>query len=222
MLFRSKPKFAAFLRLDLIDRFPHQADLLSEAGIVGAFFGIETLNLKSGRVIGKGLHPDRVKKRLSWVKDKWKNKTNISAGLIIGLPYDDDAYFKELENYVKSPDYPIDNTSFNPLWIRDPKNNTRYMSEFSINSEVYGYKFDERGQWYNENGMTRAIAEKVSEHLSKIVPNKSENFQVITLLGLGIKLDDILKLSYNQLYHKYDLSSLNQKRINEYKSLLGI
>lgn len=217
-----KPKFAAFLRLDLIDRFPHQADLLSEAGIVGAFFGIETLNLKSGRVIGKGLHPDRVKKRLSWVKDKWKNKTNISAGLIIGLPYDDDAYFKELENYVKSPDYPIDNTSFNPLWIRDPKNNTRYMSEFSINSEVYGYKFDERGQWYNENGMTRAIAEKVSEHLSKIVPNKSENFQVITLLGLGIKLDDILKLSYNQLYHKYDLSSLNQKRINEYKSLLGI
>jgi len=35
-----KPKFAAFLRLDLIDRFPHQADLLAEAGLVGAFFGI--------------------------------------------------------------------------------------------------------------------------------------------------------------------------------------
>jgi len=45
----------------------------------------ETFNLKSGRVIGKGLHPDRVKKRLSWVKDKWKDKANIGTGLIIGF-----------------------------------------------------------------------------------------------------------------------------------------
>lgn len=217
-----KPKFAAFLRLDLIDRFPHQADLLAEAGLVGAFFGIETFNLKSGRVIGKGLHPDRVKKRLSWVKDKWKDKANIGAGLIIGLPYDDDAYFKELEDYVRSPDYPIDSTSFNPLWIKEPKGSKRYMSEFSINSEVYGYKFDENGQWYNDNGMTRASAEKVADYLSSITPHKPADFQVISLLGLGIKLDDILKLPYNQLYEKYNFADLNQKKLVSYKSLLGI
>ena len=217
-----KPKFSAFLRLDLIDRFPHQAELLSEAGLVGAFFGVETFNLKSGRCIGKGLHPNKVKRRLSWVKDKWKDKTNIGVGLIIGLPYDDDAYFKELEDYVRSPDYPIDSTSFNPLWIKDPKDGKTYMSEFSLNSEIYGYKFDENGQWYNENGMTRAKAEKVAEYLSTIATNKPADFQVITLLGLGIKLDDILKMPYNQLYQKYDLASLNQKRINAYKSLLGV
>jgi radical SAM superfamily enzyme YgiQ (UPF0313 family) len=217
-----KPKFSAFLRLDLIDRFPHQADLLLDAGIVGSFFGIETFNLKNARVIGKGLHPDRIKKRLSWVRDKWKGKANIGVGLILGLPYDDEVYYKELEEYIRSPDYPIDQTSFNPLYIKNPNDGTRYMSEFSINSEVYGYKFDEDGNWYNENGMTRAQAEKVAQYFSSIVPQKPADFQVITLLGLGIKLDDILKMTYNQLYAKYDLVALNNKRLTAYKNMIGV
>jgi hypothetical protein len=146
-----KPKFSAFLRLDLLDRFPHQADLLLEAGLVGNFFGIESLNWKSAKAIGKGLHPDKIKKRLQWVRDKWKGKVNIGAGFIIGLPYDTQEYFKVLHDYVFSKDYPVQHTVFNPLHIFDKSKGVNlYGSEFSMNSEIYGYKFDQNGLWYHE------------------------------------------------------------------------
>ena len=219
-----KPKFASFLRIDLIDRYPHQADLLLEAGLVGAFFGVESFNLKSARSIGKGLHPEKVKNRLSWIKEKWSGKANIGVGLIIGLPYDDDNYFRELEEYVTSKDYPIDQTSFNPLWIADPKRGTNvYSSEFSLNPEIYGYSFDENGHWIHDSGLTFEHAKMISYHFSTLVSDKVKpaDFQVISNLALGIKLEDIVSLDYASLYSTYDIPKMNKEKIDTYKMMIG-
>jgi radical SAM superfamily enzyme YgiQ (UPF0313 family) len=219
-----KPKFATFLRIDLMDRFPHQADLLLEAGLVGAFFGVESFNHQSARAIGKGLHPDKVKKRLAWVKDKWNNKVSIGAGLIIGLPYDDDKYFQELYEYVTSKDYPIDHTSFSPLYIHDPKKGLNsYSSEFSLKPEIYGYSFDDQGNWYHENGLTYNIASNIAMQFRNIKndTDKAGDFQVIPHLALGIPLNDILTMSYNDLYAKHDMAKLNKQKIDSYKNLIG-
>ena len=221
-----KPKFAAFLRIDLLDKFPHQADLLAEAGLIGAFFGVESFNHKSARVIGKGLHPDKVKKRLSWLKDKWKGTTNISAGLILGLPYDDDAYFNELYDYITSDDYPIDQTSFSPLWIKDPKQGVDpYSSEFTLKPEIYGYSFDEEGRWMHENGMTADIAGNVARKLAEAnhanTKVKAGDFSMITYLALGIPLSDILNLSQYGLHIKYNIPELNKPILDTYKKMIG-
>lgn len=219
-----KPKFAAFLRIDLMDKFTHQADLLLEAGLVGAFFGVESFNLKSARVIGKGLHPDKVKKRLSWVKDKWKDRVNIGAGLIIGLPYDTIEYLHELYEYVTSPDYPIDSTSFNPLWIKDPKKGLdSYSSEFSLKPEIYGYSFDKNGNWYHDNGFTQEIAINAANYFTTLEQSKRKpaDFQVISHLSVGIPLKDILGMSYYELYKKHDMPTLNREKINMYKKMIG-
>lgn len=219
-----KPKFAAFLRADLMDRFPHQADLLLDAGIVGAFFGVESFNHQSARVIGKGLHPDKIKKRLSWIRDKWKNNVNIGAGLIIGLPYDNNQYFKELYDYVTSPDYPVDHTSFNPLFILDPKRGTNpYSSEFTMNPEIYGYSFDERGNWYHDNGLTYDIACDIATQFRSLKHehDKPGDFQVIAHMALDIPLYDILNMKYNELYAKHNIPNLNKIKIDQYKKLVG-
>ncbi len=219
-----KPKFACFLRADLMDRYPHQTDLLLDAGIVGAFFGVESFNHKSARSIGKGLHPDKIKKRLSIIKGRWNGKVSIGAGLIIGLPYDDNNYFKELYEYVTSSDYPIDHTSFSPLFILDPKKGVNpYSSEFTLNPEIYGYSFDDNGNWYHENGLTWEIASNIALQFRSLKENvdKPGDFQVIPHLALEIPLNDVLTMSYNDLYRKYDLPSLNKSKIDQYKKLIG-
>jgi hypothetical protein len=212
------------LRIDLLDKFPHQADLLAEAGLVGGFFGVESFNLKSARVIGKGLHPDKVKKRLRWLKDKWNGKVNISAGLMFGLPYDDDNYFEELHNYITSEEYPIDNTSFNPLWIQDPKMGINsYSSEFTLKPEIYGYSFDKNGRWLHENGMTADIAGNIAMKFREINNSKAKvaDFQMISYLAIGIPLSDILNMTYFDLHAKYDIPKLNYPKLDTYKKMIG-
>lgn len=221
-----KPKFSAFLRLDLLDRFPHQADLLLEAGLVGNFFGIESLNLKSARAIGKGLHPDKVKSRLNWVREKWKDKVNIGAGFIIGLPYDDEKYFQELYDYVTSDDYPVQHTVFNALHIFDKSRGVNlYGSEFSMNSEIYGYKFDDNGLWYHEQqNINFNQCRDIANHFNNVANQKNmvSEFQIMTYLNIGVELQDILKYNQLELDKRYNIPQMNELRLNEYKKMIGI
>lgn len=219
-----KPKFSAFLRLDLIDRFPHQADLLLEAGMVGNFFGIESFNHKSARAIGKGLHPDRVKSRLQWVRDKWRGKVATGVGLIFGLPYDDEKYFQELWDYIHSPDYDVQQTSFNPLHITNKKNGVNlYGSEFAMNPEIYGYSFNDNGWVHEEQGLDFQMCSNIAQHFGRSVAHKSKipDFQVITYLNMGIPIEDIMNLTENQVMNKYNFKKLNQDKLTMYKQIIG-
>jgi len=219
-----KPKFSAFLRLDLMDRYPHQADLLLEAGLVGNFFGVETFNHKSGKAIGKGLHPDKLRSRLHWVRDKWAGKVNTGIGLILGLPYDDEKYFQELWDYVRSDEYPVQYTSFNPLFIIDKsKNINMFGSEFSINSEIYGYKFNDAGWYHEEQKLDFNYCRNLAAEMSKSIEYKSQpaDFQVVTYMSLGIELKDILKHTISELEFLYNIPKMNEQRINMYKQMIG-
>jgi hypothetical protein len=219
-----KPKFTCFLRLDLIDRFPHQADLLLEAGLVGNFFGIESFNHKSARAIGKGLHPDRVKERLKWVRNKWQGKVNTGVGLIIGLPYDDDKYFQELWDYIHSDEYPVQHTSFNALHITDKSKGVNlYGSEFAMNPEIYGYKFNERGWYHEEQGLDFLTCKNIASHFSSSMMEKSlvPDFQMSTYLAMGIPLQDLVKYPENQIQKMYDIPKLNAQKLMQYKTMIG-
>lgn len=219
-----KPKFAAFLRLDLIDRFPHQADLLLEAGLVGNFFGIESFNHKSARAIGKGLHPDRIKERLKWVRQKWEGKVNTGVGLIFGLPYDDEKYFQELWDYVHSDQYPVQHTSFNALHITNKSKGVNlYGSEFAMNPEIYGYSFDEQGWVHEEQGLNFRMCAGIAEMFSRSMGYKTlvPDFQVITYLAMGVPLEHITKYPETQLQQMYDIPKLNAEKLLQYKTMVG-
>lgn len=219
-----KPKFSCFLRLDLIDRFPHQADLLLESGMIGNFFGIESLNLKSARAIGKGLHPDRVKERLKWVRDKWKGKVNTGVAFIFGLPYDDDKYFQELWDYVHSSEYDVQYTSFNPLHITNKaKGVNLYGSEFAMNPEIYGYSFNDSGWVHKEQGLDFNTCIKIANSFDRSMFHKSyvADFQMITYMNTGIALQDLLKYNQIELAKLYDIPKLNSEKILQYKTMIG-
>lgn len=221
-----KPKFSAFLRLDLINKFPHQADLLLDAGLVGNFFGVESFNWRSAKAIGKGMHPDKVKQRLNWVADKWKGKVNIAVGLIVGLPYDDYDYFDSLYEYINSKDYPAQHTVINPLYIFDQSRGVNlYGSEFSMNPEIYGYKFDAAGLWYHpEQKIDFETCKNIAIDLTNSQKNKEKiaEFRMIQYLGMGVSLEDLLTKSEQEIHQMYDMKKMNEEKIDEYKKLIGV
>jgi radical SAM superfamily enzyme YgiQ (UPF0313 family) len=228
-----KPKFVSYLRLDLINKFPHQADLLTEMGLVGTYFGIESLQAASGRSIGKGLAPNKVKDRLYWLADRWKGQANMAAGFILGLPYDTEAYFKELIAWCNEADNPLQMKDFYPLYLfyRKPEDRDQlgpYTSEFSLNPEIYGYNFPRTGNhnyWeLPTQGLTfDSCAWTAMNYKGQMRhKNKFAEFQMISAMNAGVELDDLLNLTQVQIFRKYNIDNLNQNKIQQYKKLLNI
>ena len=230
-LFTSLPfkiQFSCYLRIDLLNKYPHQAQLLKEMGLVGTFFGIETFNQRSGVAIGKGLAPNRVKDRLYWLREQWRGHVNMEAGMILGLPYDTPEYFYDLLQWSTAPDMPLQSISFNPLsmyhYHRRKPEWDKYSSEFSLNPEVYGYEFNEAtathwrlpSQNLDYKGVER-LAKQYNEIRNSM--NFISGFNVPTMLNIGVSKEDLLSMTQQEIFKKYQTNNLDQM-INSYKQLL--
>jgi radical SAM superfamily enzyme YgiQ (UPF0313 family) len=226
-LFTSLPfklSFSCYLRLDLINKYPDQADLLQEAGLVGNFFGIETLNKQSATAIGKGLSPTKVKDRLNWLGERWKGKVNMGAGLIFGLPYDTIEYFNEVEEWILDKDNPLSCIEVYPLMLFKTRNRN-YGSEFSLNPEIYGYEVHDNNFWtLKQQGLDYRIvtmyADKVMSKRNYM--NKVSEFQIMTQQNIGIPISEIMETRYVDLQTKFDVASKNTNMLNRYKNMIGV
>ena len=224
-----KPKFSCYLRLDLINKYTHQADLLSEMGLIGTYFGLETLQADSGKSIGKGLHPTKVKDRLYWLSERWKNKVNIESGFILGLPYDTLSYFNELITWCLEDTNPIQSIHFYPLMLFHYKEKQLepYSSEFSLNPEIYGYEFNsgDSSHWTlpTQKLTYKSCLDIANRLLDLRSPmNKIGGFHMITSMNTGIPLDDLYLHTQQEIEEKYNIPMMNMNKINEYKQLIGL
>jgi hypothetical protein len=198
-------------------------------GLIGNFFGLETLQPESAKAIGKGLHPNKVKDRLYWLREKWQDKVNIEAGFILGLPYDTLAYFNDLLAWTLEEDNPLHSIHFYPLMLFHYKEKELrpYSSEFSINPEIYGYEFNEVNSAFwslaNQKLNYRLCQEISNKFLDLRSPmNKIAGFHMITTLNAGVSLEDIYSLTNDQINQKYDIPTMNLNKINQYKSMVGV
>jgi len=226
-----KPIFSAYLRIDLINKYPHQADILTDMGLVGTFFGLETMQANSAIAIGKGLAPNKVKDRLYWLADRWKRKANISAGFILGLPYDDIFYFDDLISWCLESDNPIQQIEFYPLYLFNhtvPGDRKPYLSEFSLHPEIYGYKFpgtENYSYWkLPEQNLNYEICKEISHSYNQLIRsrNKYASFAMMLFLNVGVTLDDLYDLTVDQIAQKYNIAALNDVKLKEYKKMLGV
>ena len=133
-------EFSAYARFDLMLSKPETIPMLMESGMRSVFFGIETFNHDSGKAIGKGMDPEKIKQGLVDLKKQYPELL-ISTGFIAGLPYDTEESLKETVNWLENS--PVDSYSFQVLSLG--KN-----SEFGMNKEKYGYKLDNNGKWYTD------------------------------------------------------------------------
>jgi hypothetical protein len=135
------PWFMAFMRADLlIHQKPYWNDIKA-MGLGGHFYGVETFNKEAGKIIGKGMDPDKLKEGLLEFRN-FLEPEGIYRGcisLICGLPRETP------ETYLDSVDWLVKNWQGQAVtsWyldlpdINDPYSN---LSEFSINLTKYGLR----------------------------------------------------------------------------------
>jgi radical SAM superfamily enzyme YgiQ (UPF0313 family) len=132
-----------YIRLDLVRRYPDMIEKLKRIGLVGGFVGIETINDKSGRAVGKGLGRQRIEEALQQCKDVWQGEVYIQAGFILGLPHDTVETGPELYEWGKAA---IDNSLIHKLNIQPLKINPNLgKSDINEHPETYGYQIELEG-----------------------------------------------------------------------------
>ena len=227
-----KITWTCYLRMDILMRFPEQADYLRESGLRSAVFGIETINVKSAKAIGKGVPP---MDQMDFIRDlrntKWKNVLT-SSGFIIGLPYDNTDTAKELDEFLDSTNNPLDHWSINPLHINPPHlrfdPDLKMTSEFELNFEKYGYYFPNGStgayshHWYNDKTglnfklcarQARGIQDKVHYH-----PRwKNAGFGINEEVSCGLDIDQLISPNNQDAY-----KNLERKSLIELKHLKAI
>ena len=213
-----KINFTAYLRMDLLSAHREQIPLLQEMGLASPFFGIETLNKRSGSAIGKGMNTEKAKEFLLELEgDLWKKKIPIICSFIVGLPYETPESIENTFNWIK--DTPL-NSVFFPLIINDKK---YFKSEFTTKYKDFGYTLDrDSGYWENEHFNYHSageLAERFNSELSKR-DNYPTAWFMMALLNHGYTLDELLttpikKLSFNKIIRS------KHRNINEYKKRLN-
>ena len=176
--------FAAYIRLDLLHRYPEQIEILKDIGIKSAYFGIETLYDPAAKIIGKTLGLERTLSTLTLARKIWGPDVFMHASFISGLPYESE---KTIENWanilVKSP---LTNLHMGALELYKAV----YTSEFALNSEKYGYTIlNKYGDWKSTHPIdSRDKANKIAKYYMKTWAEKGKPY----LLKYGWKWKDIM------------------------------
>ena len=137
-----KATFESYVRIDLLHTWPEQLPMMAEAGIINHVYGVETLNHETAKIIGKGLHPDKIKETLLTVSEYIRHHAgfyNGSIGMIVGLPREDLASIERshhwlMENWI-ARGYHV---NWFPLQI--VPNGVSRLSAFGLDMERYGYR----------------------------------------------------------------------------------
>ncbi|GAJ09184.1 unnamed protein product, partial [marine sediment metagenome] len=79
-------EWSGYGRVDVINKYPEQREMLLESGLRAILVGIETFHPVTAKGVGKGLHPDKVKETLYYLRETWRGKVIITGSFIVGLP----------------------------------------------------------------------------------------------------------------------------------------
>lgn len=143
-----KIEYIGYVRMDLLDIWPEQQEILPESGLVSCHFGIESFSPVSCKQIGKGWGATKNKPFLSYIIDKWKKDVLMRCTMIAGLGNETKNDWQSSYDWLAESG--IHDWKFNPLEII--RNNPG--SIFDAEAEQYGYKFrqDQHGNevWYND------------------------------------------------------------------------
>ena len=135
--------FSAFVRADLMATHPESIEHMARMRLGGHFYGIETFNHASGKVIGKGMHPDRIKQTLLDVRAGFRDSFyRGTVAMVVGLP------FETRDSIESSKQWLLENWSDQaiqvwPLEIEDydaVKNSNTNISKMSRDMQKFGMR----------------------------------------------------------------------------------
>jgi radical SAM superfamily enzyme YgiQ (UPF0313 family) len=133
-----KLEVVCYSRLDLILAYPETIDYYKKIGIRGVHFGIETFNHQAGKLIGKGMPPEKIKQGLIWFNQQMP-EVSIHCTLIVGLPGETFESCEQTQQWFASSGIECC-WNFSPLYITSA-DKTIHTSDFSKNYTDYGLEW---------------------------------------------------------------------------------
>jgi hypothetical protein len=169
--------WVSYIRADLLHRFPDTIAMVKEAGLKGAFFGIESFGKEAALAVGKGFSASHAQEFLpKLIHEHWDDEIAVHISMIAGLPGDT----KESLNATVDWFYAnrIYSWDFKPLWILQHQGQKIFSSVFSREAPAYGYMWPDSqapANWVNpKTGWTYNLAEQAADQLNS---RKSELHQ---------------------------------------------
>ena len=221
-----RPKFWAYTRLDLIARKPELIDKLYDIGLRSLYFGIETLNKKSGLIVGKGYDRTKQINMIAAIRKKYGNEVLMHGSFIVGLPDESIKSVNTTFRTLMDNTIPLHSFTFGPLGIVPPAHR-HFPSEFEKNYTNYGYTDGPLAEfnlirWKNEH-MTYDIAKDMAANFMNEA-NSSNRMYIPSHLGISMKNlgysdDYIQNTKFNEI--NWDTVAVAKNTfVYEYKKLL--
>lgn len=230
-----KIRFDAYIKPELLVRWPDQIGLLNEMGIRGCSFGIESFNSKTRAAIQKMPDIDRILLSIEKLKKETKGRAKVQTNLITGLPYETEESMIKTQNFVMDCDF-IDYWVWWPLQILD-SSMSEYQSPIEKDPKKYGYEVSIPIQtnfkilakqsdlqplstyWKNEH-IDIIKATELSKNFNKESKDKVKLGGWIcgAVSSLGVDIDNHY-IENNGLYKKLPFSQLRQRKeyiVNDY------
>lgn len=181
-----KLNYIGYVRLDLLDIWPEQQEILPESGLVSCHFGIESLDPYSCKQIGKGWGAKNHRIWIPKIAEMWKDSVSIRCSLIAGLGKETEKDWDETMNWFKTTG--VKDWFYNLLVLRKEID----LSLFEKNPEKYGYKFDSKGNWYTDT-MTYYRAKEWQTHnfYSNLSLRYPTTWDYIGLRNLGFSKEQL-------------------------------
>ena len=162
-------EWIAYARPDMFQKFPEMLDLMYEAGCRGMFLGIETFNYTAAKLCGKGLHPEKIKNILTWIKEKYGDEIFVLGSFILGLPGETAKSLEDTLQYLKTQDV-IDKILFEVFYVRPSETTAGKQKDYHTDNDKYEIRNITFNPYYWEHGtLNYNQCEKISTRWKQIL-----------------------------------------------------
>jgi len=219
-----RPAFWAYTRLDLLTTKQH-VNKLYEIGLRSCYFGIETMNPATGKIIGKGLDRDRQIETLADIRSRYPDVT-MHGSFIIGLPGESKDSVTDTFERCLSQKIPLHSWNFKRLMLQKPSM-AAWSSDIELNYQSYGYELlptpDDSPvmHWRNQH-MDYFEAMELEQEFNK--RSMDSNMSVSSLISWPLKNYGYSAEYTNSLVAKnidwYQITQDKEKFVREYQQKL--
>jgi radical SAM superfamily enzyme YgiQ (UPF0313 family) len=130
-------EWVSYARPDMFHKYPQMLDRMLEMGCRGMFLGVETLNHTAAKIAGKGLHPDKIKGILEWIRATAGEDIFMLTSFIIGLVGETEESLMDTVGWLKEQRV-IDKAQYELLFVTDSGGRTK--NDFSDNKDKFGIR----------------------------------------------------------------------------------
>ena len=201
-----QPVFWGYHRLDLLCTRPETVQILHDIGVRSMYFGIETLNERTGRIIGKGYNRSRQIEMIERIRNQYPD-ISMHGSFIVGLPEESMDSVRQTYSNLIDRSIPLHSWIFHGMGIYN-NNKATFDSDITKNFEEYGYIDTGTSQdailrnWknsYTNSDEVKSMALEFNNESRKLSTFMFPGHDALDVSTYGLDFDTMRSTAWNQI-----------------------